>query len=269
MANELLKLADAQAIFDSIAKQYQLVLAAIGESADANTFNKGADNCRADVLTHTTDDSNIWLAADLGDAAIAYVAATVMSDQAAYFMAPAKDFIRAIERHVCKRNADYSTINDWMAAVALKVHPYCRSIYPTISAEHVWPLTLDTTDSTLDDGNEVSDITVLSVTGAATGTISTAVPIDTTMYGDALIMMVATGGAIGAGSDLVVTITGTDYDGSSAGPVNATMPAGSAENTEVDVASTRFATITSVTFTNGTSGDEITFRPRDDRVPTL
>lgn len=268
MANELLKLADAQAIFDSIAKQYQLVLAAIGEAADANTFNKGADNARADVLTHTTDDSNLWLAADLGDAAIDFVTATVMSTSAAYFMAPALDFMRAIERHAVKRNADYSDVNDWMAGVGLKVHPYCRSIFTKISAEHVWPLTLETTTGTLDSGNEVADLGVYDITGSGAGTWTAGTAIVTTTYGDGLIKIIATGGAIGAGSDIVLTITGTDYDGSTVN-TTATMPAGSAENTEVDVASSRFVSITSVTNTNGTSGDQITFRPRDDRAPTL
>lgn len=268
MANETLKLADAQAVFDSIAKQYQLVQEAIGLAADANTYNIGASNCQADVLLHTQDDDNLWLAADLGDAAIAFLAGTQMDTQAAYFMGAAKDFIQAIERHVTKRNTAYTDINDWMVDIALKVHPYCRSIYTTISSEHVWPLTLETTTTTIDEGNEVADLGVLDVTGSGTGTYTAGTAIVTATYGDTLIKAICTGGAIGAGSDLVLTIIGLDYDGSSANGT-VTITAASAENTEFDVSTARFASITSCTQTNGTSGDQLTFRPRDDRAPAL
>ncbi len=269
MANELLKKADAEAIFDSFAAQYQLVLAAIGQSGESNTLNLGATNAQTDVLTHTNADSNLWLAADLGDAVGAFITATQMNTQAGYFMAPAADMMKAMERHAVKRNTAYADINAWLSDIGIIVHPYCRSIYGNITPANVWPLTLESTTGTHDAGNESADLAVWDVTASATGSITSGTAIDSTIYGDGLIKAVVTNaGGIGAGSDLVFTINGKDHaDATVQGTI--TVSAAAAQNTEFDVLTVRFSSITSITHTNGTSGDQVTFRPRDDRSPAL
>ncbi len=266
MANELLKKADAEAMFDSIAKAYQLVLAAVGMSDDANTLGKSASNCLADVLTHTTDDSNLWIPADLADAAQRYVDNTVMG---AYFLQPAADFMRAIEKHASKRESTYSDINDYLNGEGIRVHPYLRVLYSNIDPANTWALTLETTTGTLDVGNEVVALGAYAVTGAGVGTYTAGTAIDTNTYGDSLIKAVVTSaGGIGAGSDIVATIVGLDQDGSSVS-TTVTITAGSAQNVEFDVASIRFASISACTNTNGTAADTWDFIARDDRVPTL
>ena len=262
MANELLTKSAAEAIFDSIAKQYQLMLAGVGTDAvEADTYAKGADNFRADIAAAI--GSNMWLA-DLADAATAYSAAAQMSGA---FLAGAGDVMRAIEQHVRKRHPAYQNINDWLSDKGIKVHPYCKAILPTIATTNVWPLTLETTDTTNDEGNEVASPGHYAVTGAGTGTFTAGTALNTALYGDGLIKAVCTH-AIGAGTDLVVTITGKDVDGTTV-TATVTITAGSASATEFDVASTRFASITATTHTNGTALDAWTYIFRDDRVPTL
>lgn len=265
MASELLKKADFEAIADSIAKQYQIVMAAVGKNADTNTFNKGADNTAADVLSLTTSGSNMWIAADLGDAAEAFKANSKMGT---YFMQPAADFLRAVERHAAKRNATLTTINDYLEFIDSRVHPYLRSVYPNIAATNTWALTKDTTTGTIDAGNESADLGVYSITGAGAGTLGSKQAIDLSKYGDSLVKLVVTSAGIAAGSNLSVTLIGKDQEGNTVQAV-VSVTAGSAQNATFNVESIRFAEITSVTHTNGANGDQLTIRPRDDRSPTL
>jgi len=268
MANEILKLADAQAIFDSAAKAYQHMLAAVGTSAaEASTLAKSADNFHTDILTHVNADSNLWLATDVGGGADAFIAAAVMG---ASFMAPWKDAIMTLERHVVKRNTAYTDINDWMVDIVLRVHPYCRTIYNKINATNTWPLTLETTTTTNDEGNEVVKMATFTVSGAAAGTLSATTDIDTTVYGDTLIKLQCTkvGGLGTGGGDLVVTINGADEDGSAVTGTG-TITNTSAENAEFEVATTRYASISSITLTNGSAADTFDVIARDDRAPTL
>lgn len=265
MANELLKKADFEAIADSIAKQYQIMLASVGKNADTNTLSKGAANARDDVLSLTTSDSNLWLAADLGDAAEHFVA---MAKMGSYFMQPAADLLRAIERHAAKRNAALTDINKYLTHIGSMVHPYLRVIYPGITAGNTWPLTKDTTVGTLDAGAETPDMGVYAITGAGVGALGSQNAIDLTKYGDALVKLVVTSTTIGAGSNLVVTVTGKDRLGAVV-QGTATVTAGAAQNTAFNITSVRFAEITSVSHTNGSNGDQLTIRPRDDRSPAL
>ena len=145
MANQLLQKADAEAIFDSIAKAYLHMLVAVGTAdAEASTLAKCADNLYEDVLAIVKSDDNLWLS-DLTDGALKFKNDAVMS---AYFMGPAGDIVRTIERHVCKRDSDYKTINDWLEDKGIKVHPFVRMVYAQISVVHTWPLALSTTSGT-------------------------------------------------------------------------------------------------------------------------
>lgn len=264
MSNQLLQKANAEAIFDSIAKQYQIMLAAVGtDAAEATTYAKGASNLNDDLASLIA--SNLWLA-DLADSVAAFTEAAQMSGA---FMQAAGDVIRAIEQHVRKRHPAYLSLNDWLAGVGIKVHPYCKAIHSAIAAAHVWPLNLETTDGTNDEGNEVANLGVITMASAGTPGLTALTAINKGLYGDGLIKLVVDkSGGLGAGSALLVTLTGKDFNDSTVTGAM-TVTAAAADKAEFDVPSTRFCSITSVTVTNGTAADKLLIQFRDDRTPTL
>lgn len=261
----------AKGIFDSMAAQVKILVVAYGRlGTDSGTIASGANSQIG--KSSAEFDTNVELARDFASIVLSYAISAKMTPQPA---ATLIDTLRAFEKHV-QNEGSYADINDYLSSsagahTAYKVHAYLREIWPEILPANVWPLSIDTTTGTVDDGNEHPTLYTFESDGAGGADTGTAVGTDVpaASYGDCLLKgWVVTGKSVTTGASM--TIGGTDQNGNGVS-LDFTTTAITGPNPFAITGTTRFMTVTSVTETGTTlsAGDMFELIPKDDRAPTL
>ena len=166
---------------------------------------------------------------------------------------PAGNYFGAISEYLTALNAALGGLNDWLADNGLYISSQLRKVFAQLQARYTFP--------------PVTDFGSMAVSGSGTGTWTEQDSVDTDLYGDGLIEFV-TESLIGV-ADIVATIVGIDFDGDTV-TTSGTIPDGTADATVVAIAgTTRFAAITSVTFTGGTAADAFRIQTKFDRAAAI
>jgi hypothetical protein len=233
---------------DKLSEMIDVLFTALGDEDTPGSAASEAADFRDEVVAFVLPDE-AKITADFIDQAIALVTAleresTIMSYCAA--------FNSAVISHLGQ------DVNTWLTSSGLRVHHlFRRGGNSSLSPVNVFP--------------PVTIMGIFEVTGSGTGTWTedpdTGAEVDTSMYADAQLEVMVINQSIGAAS-ITVSITGTDFEGNAQGPHTAVIPDGSVVGTKVDVGTgdDRFATVTLVTITGGTSGDDLQVQTKEDRT---
>lgn len=224
----MLSVTDALTILDSIAAQAAAISTGFTNSAT------GTSNNRATILA----EDDIAVAADL--------AAAFRFDLIAPLVQLYQPRRTSLDKHL-------SNINAFLTSNGKRVHRNLREMLG-------WSIT--TANTFVDIAYSGSTrLARMAVTGSGVGT-KTLGPgvIDLTKYGIAFLQIKNTASGVVGAASIVVTVTGTKFDGSGQ-TKTATLSSGAAINAvaalgTLGTQADGFKTVTDVTFTGGTNGDQ-------------
>jgi len=233
---------------DMFAAAVEILFTAHG---DEDTPDTAAAECAAfrDDVVAFTDPDEAEITAAFIDVAISLVSAMELERTlASYF----SQFNSAVIAHLGE------DLNDWIEFDGTKVHHlFKRGGNLQLSPVNVFP-----------------PITILgdfAVSGTDAGTWTpnpdNDAEVDTANYADAQLECEVINQTIG-GASITVHVTGTDFDGNSQGPHDAIITSGAIVGDKFDVGTSvdRYATITAVTITGGTNGDDFQIQTKEDRT---
>lgn len=233
---------------DKLSEMINVLFTALGDEDTPGSAASEAADFRDQIVAFVLPDE-AKITADFIDQAIALVTAL---ERESTIMSYCASFNSAVISHLG------TDVNAWLATSGLRVHHlFRRGGNSSLSPVNVFP--------------PVTVMGTFAVTGSGTGTWTedpdTNGKVDTRMYADAQLEVMVINQPIGA-ADITVSITGTDFDGNAQGPHVAVIPSGSIVGTKVDVdlSTDRFATVTLVTITGGTSGDNFQVQTKEDRT---
>jgi hypothetical protein len=180
-----ISVANFKTLADSIAKQAEILKAAVGtDGSDTGACAEGAQN-NIDRIVGFTDADQIAALLTPAQAALSRIAST----NALKRLLP--ELLRALDNHV-------GGINEWGEANDVRVHYLLGEVVSWLNPARLFPPVVD-------------PIATFEVTGAGAGTYTHVEDIDTGQYGKANLVLETTA-SIGVGS-LVATITCVKLDG--------------------------------------------------------
>lgn len=244
--------AEARALTDSIAKQYELLVAVIGTTGSAGTVLYGMQQNVDRIKAYTNEDPRVDLEKIFsGEKDLAALVALRIDN----------DPIRALENHI-RRIEDMSFGEYWEEEnyptyrIAYGFAIIARAIGLYIAPELVYP--------------PVTSMGTFVASGEGAGTFTDASAIDLDLYGaaDLEVYITAKGGT---SVTLTATITGLDENGSVITGTATVVAADVGDSIAVVPADAgrRFADVTDVTIKGGAAGDAFTVRSKVDRSISL
>lgn len=239
--------AEYLAMVDDYSSSIKAALAATGTEDAAGTAAHYASHVR-DTVTAFAAADEAELTADLIDAAIAVVAAWEVES---YLASRFASFNSSVRSHLA------TDLNAWLILQAAG------------RVSHWWRRGGDTAISPVNVFPPETVLRSVAVTGSGTSTQVAGTAVSTTLYGGGQVALKAKNQQIGA-ADIVATLTGIDAAGD-ARTWTCTIPNGSAADTVVNAAGTGVTTgvsVSAITFTGGTNGDDFDAIVVEDRVIT-
>lgn len=242
---------------DTLARQYDLLLVALGTGSEAETVSKGA----AAILTDILDTENYTAVKALAEAAH-NLSEDCKADSAESGRIKAvktllDGYVRALEK--LEKEDGETSIDTSLTTRTLKAHPSFATLYYIVFSRHLSPANVfapvvemgridrGASTSTFTDGSAIPVVAANATPGYSLAQLEVYVP---------------EGYTIGA-ADYVLTVTGKKANDTTE-TKEVTVPALSAAGTAVDVglATDVYKDVTAITATGGTSGDRVAVRSK-------
>jgi len=231
-------------IADPCAREAAVLLTAIGDEDTGATAAYLARLVRDAIGAFNQSDEYQIQIDLLGPAGAMVTAVTRESSLANYFA----DMRAAVNRHVG------GDMGAFLTGGAVRVHSlYKLCVDTSVPAANVFP--------------PITTLGTVAVTGSGAGTFTAGTAVDTAKYGGAQVALKVINQSIGAAS-ISATVTGLDTTGATR-TWTATITNGTAQDTVVNLAGTGVTagvSVSAVTFTGGTNGDDFELVTVEDRT---
>lgn len=220
---------------------------------ESDTVSKAASNDLVTLSAIADNDVQADLASVFRIRSLGVVASALYASLGAY------NLWWALDKH-CGGSGQVgvSNLDTFLIVNNVRVSPDLRQLGFPLSPQALMPPAVD-------------PMATFTVTGSGDGTYTHVADVDTSQYGAAWLALTATS-LIGA-ANIVVTVTGLQFDAATPVALTATIPSGSIIGTSINlgtlgVLSDSIDYVTGITITGGTAGDAFKVVSRVERVIT-